>query len=634
MPPGTRVERPPERPLVIYDGDCEFCRTWIARWQQRTGNAVDYEPSQEVASRFPEISAEAFSRSVQLVLPDGRVSSGAEAVARLLALPRGPGIFLWIYRHVPGAGRASELAYRAIADHRDAAAALTRLLWGDSVLRPTYAAATAVFLRLLGVTFLVAFVSLWVQVDGLVGERGILPVSAFLEWVRGQTGAERYWLAPTLCWISGTDAFLHALCGAGVLASTLLIFGVVPAAAAGLAWLLYLSLTVAGQVFLEFQWDMLLLEAGLLAVFLASPRRLRVRSGLAASALTLFLMRWLLFRLMFSSGIVKLSSGDPAWRSLTALRVYYETQPIPPWTAWFMHQLPSSFQTVSAVFLFFVELAVPFLYFAPRRLRHFACAMTILLQFLIAATGNYAFFNLLTVALAVLLIDDRSFPARWREAARTGGGDRGWPRRALVPVAAILLAASAVPLAAAIGGAARIPGPLVALYRALAPLRSSNGYGLFAVMTTERPEIIVEGSDDGIVWRAYEFRWKPGDPLRAPRFVAPHQPRLDWQMWFAALGRYEENPWLIRFLRKLLEGSSEVQELLAGNPFPQAPPRFVRALLYDYRFTNRAERARTGAWWRRELRGLYCPVLTSKEDGASPGYAVDSSPEGNLVIQD
>jgi predicted DCC family thiol-disulfide oxidoreductase YuxK len=613
MPPGTIVERPPERPLVIYDGDCGFCRTWIARWRERTGDGVDYEPSQEVASRFPEIPAEAFSRSVQLVLPDGRVSSGAEAVARMLALPRGPGIFLWIYRHVPGAGRASELAYRAIADHRDAASALTRLLWGDSVLRPTYAAATAVFLRLLGVTFLVAFVSLWVQVDGLVGERGILPVSAFLEWVRGQTGAERYWLAPTLCWFSGTDAFLHALCGAGVLASALLIFGVVPAAAAGLAWLLYLSLTVAGQIFLEFQWDMLLLEAGLLAVFLASPRRLRVRSGLLASALALFLMRWLLFRLMFSSGIVKLSSGDSAWRSLTALRVYYETQPIPPWTAWFMHQLPSTFQTVSAVFLFFVELAVPFLYFAPRRLRHFACAMTILLQLLIAATGNYAFFNLLTVALAVLLIDDRSFPARWREAARLGGGDRGWPRGVLVPAAAILLAASAVPLAAAIGGATRIPGPLVALYRALAPLRSSNGYGLFAVMTTARPEIVVEGSDDGIVWRAYEFRWKPGDPLRAPRFVAPHQPRLDWQMWFAALGGYEENPWLIRFLRKLQEGSPEVVRLLATDPFPRHPPRLLRAVVYDYRFTSRAERARTGAWWQRAVKGLYAPVLSLED---------------------
>src|ERR1700687_3717841 len=225
MPARTRVERPPSKPLVIFDGECGFCRTWIDRWRQRTGEGVDYQPSQEVATRFPEIPAEAFSKSVQLVLPDGRVSSGAEAWARLLALPRGPGIFLWIYRHVPGAGPAAEVAYRAIADHRDAAAALTRFLWGASVLRPTYAAATALFLRLLGVSFLVAFVSLWVQVDGLVGARGILPVAAFLDWVRGQTGAERYWLAPTLCWISGTDAFLHGLCGAGVLASVLLILG-------------------------------------------------------------------------------------------------------------------------------------------------------------------------------------------------------------------------------------------------------------------------------------------------------------------------------------------------------------------------------------------------------------------------
>lgn len=611
----TRVANSPERPLVIFDGDCGFCRTWIARWRQRTGDGVDYEPAQVVGSRFPEIPAAEFTKSVQLVLPDGRVFSGAEAVARMLAWPSGRGIFQWIYRHVPGAGPAAEIAYRAIADHREAAAFVTRLLWGDSVLRPTAFAASALFLRLLGLAYLVAFLSLWVQVDGLVGARGILPVAAFLDWVRGQTGPERYWLAPTLCWLEPTDAFLQMLCGGGVLASLLLIAGVLPAAAAGLAWLFYLSLTVAGQIFLEFQWDMLLLETGLLAIFLVSPRRLRVRSGLAASALSLFLLRWLLFRLVLSSGVVKLASGDPSWRSLTALRVYYETQPIPPWTAWFMHQLPPSFQTVSAVFLFFVELAVPLLYFAPRRLRHFACAMTILLQLLIAATGNYAFFNLLTIALAVLLLDDTVFPRRWHEAARRDAGGRGWPRWFLAPAAAVLLAASSVPLAASLVGAARIPGPLVSLYRFLAPLRSSNGYGLFAVMTTSRPEIIVEGSRDGVTWHAYAFRWKPGDPLRAPRFVAPHQPRLDWQMWFAALGGYEENPWLIRFLQKLQEESPEVVRLLATNPFPHGPPRFVRALVYDYRFTSRAERAETGAWWKREPRGLYCPVLTSTMRG-------------------
>jgi predicted DCC family thiol-disulfide oxidoreductase YuxK len=620
---------------VLYDGTCGFCKTWIGRWRERTGESVDHEPSQTAAARFPEIPPEAFAQAVQLVLPDGSVLAGAESVARLLALPRGRGLFDSAYRRLPGAAPAAELAYRIIAGHRSAAAAATRVLWGRSVLRPTYSAANALFLRLLGLCYLAAFVSFWVQADGLVGEHGILPIGAFLDWVRSQTGSERYWLVPTLCWLSSGNAALHALCAGGVLASLLLVAGLVPAAAAFLAWLFYLSVAVAGQLFLEFQWDLLLLEAGLLAIFLAPPRRWRVGSGLAAPALSRFLLVWLLFRLMISSAVVKLSSGDPTWRNLTALRYHFETQCLPPWTAWYLHHAPPWFLTFSCAAVFLVELVVPFFFFAPRRLRLIACALTVFLQLTIAVTGNYAFFNWLTVALAVLLVDDATFPRRWREGAigaPRGGGPAGgragaWPRWILVPAAVWLLAASAVPFLATLGARRAIPAPLIAVYRAGAPLRSANGYGLFAVMTTSRPEILIEGSDDGASWQAYEFRWKPGDPARRPAFVAPHQPRLDWQMWFAALGSYEENPWLIQFLRRLLEGSPDVLRLVARNPFPAGPPRYLRAVVYGYQFTTPAERARTGAWWRRELKGLYCPVLRRAEAGPVGGEgARDSLP--------
>jgi len=491
--------------------------------------------------------------------------------------------------------------------------AVTRLLWGRSVLKPTYSAATALFLRLLGLCYLAAFLSLWVQVDGLIGANGVLPIAPLLDWVRSHAAGGRYWLLPTLSWISSSDAALHLQCAAGSGAALLLLAGLAPAWSAAAAWLLYLSLSVAGQTFLEFQWDFLLTETGLLAIFLAPPSRWRLRSGLSTPRLARFLLVWLLFRLMLSSGAVKLGSGDAAWRSLTALRVHYETQPLPPWTAWFVHQLPAAFQTLSCVFLFFVELVVPFLFFAPRRLRLFACGMTILLQILIAATGNYAFFNVLTISLAVLLLDDAAFPKRWRDAASSGAGRGGWPRWILVPAAAILLAASAVPFLASVGLRGAIPGPLAAVYRAVEPLRSTNGYGLFAVMTMQRPEIVLEGSEDGASWKPYEFRWKPGDPRRRPRFVAPHQPRLDWQMWFAALGDYRANPWLVSTMARLREGSPQVLSLLAVNPFPAQPPRFVRAVLYDYRFTSAEERRRTGAWWQRELRGLYAPVLGGAE---------------------
>ena len=609
MADGLRVARPPERPLAIFDGDCGFCRLWIARWKLRTGPKVDYAPSQEVAPRFPEISAERFARAFQLVLPDGRVLGGAEAVLALAGRVPGGGLPLALYRRIPGMAPLLELAYRLVARHRPAAMAVTRWVWGSSVLAPTYEVANALFLRLLGLCYLAAFVSLWVQIDGLVGARGILPVSEFLEWVRGQTGAGRYWLLPTLSWISASDAALHLQCAAGVAVSLLLVAGLVPAWSALAAWGLYLSLSIAGQQFLGFQWDVLLTEAGLLAVFLAPPALRLLRRRLASPRLARFLLVWLLFRLMLSSGAVKLVSHDPAWRSLTALRVHYETQPLPPWTAWFVHQLSPAFQTASCVFLFFVELAVPFLYFAPRRLRLFACAMTVLLQVLIASTGNYAFFNLLTIALAVLLVDDKTLRRRAPAAAGAPPGPKPWPRALLVPAAVLLLAASAAPFLASIGLRSTIPGPLIAAYRAIAPLRSTNGYGLFAVMTTERHEIVVEGSDDGTDWKPYEFRWKPGDPMRRPRFVAPHQPRLDWQMWFAALGSWDQSPWLERFLAGLLEGSPAVQALLANDPFAGRPPRYLRTMLYDYRFTDAAERRRTGAWWRRRALGPYGPVL-------------------------
>ncbi|HTY42930.1 MAG TPA: lipase maturation factor family protein [Thermoanaerobaculia bacterium] len=607
---GPRVAQPPERPLAVFDGDCGFCRAWIARWKEATGPAVDYAPSQEVANRFPEIPPEAFARAFQLVLPDGRVLEGAEAVFATLALRPGGSRLARARGRVPGFAAATEAVYRVIAGHRGAAAAVTRFLWGRSVARPTYFASSSLFLRLLGLCYVAAFVSLWVQVDGLIGSWGILPAGRYLDWIRSQTGAERYALAPTLLWVSSSDAALHFLCAAGAAAGLSLALGLLPAVSAAAGWALYLSLSVAGQIFLEFQWDALLLETGLLAIFLASPRRVRFGAGLATSGIARGLLRWLLFRLMFSSGWVKLASGDAAWRGLTALRYHYETQPLPPWTAWYMHQLPASLQRASAVFLFFVELVVPLFFFAPRRLRVRAAWLTIALQAIIAATGNYAFFNLLTVALAVLLLDDQSLPGRWaRAAAQDAPRARLWPGWVLVPLAAVVVFASTVEFGATLDRSLTLPAPVLAAVRDLGVLRSFNGYGLFMVMTTERPEIRVEGSEDGATWKAYEFRWKPGDPKRRPEFVAPHQPRLDWQMWFAALGGYGRNAWVGALLARLLEGSRPVLRLLAANPFPDHPPRYVRAVLEDYRFTDAAEKKATGAWWRRRDLGPFSPVF-------------------------
>jgi hypothetical protein len=302
---------------------------------------------------------------------------------------------------------------------------------------------------------------------------------------------------------------------------------------------------------------------------------------------------------MFGSGGVKLRSGDPTWRSLTALQYHYETQPLPTWIGWWAHQLPASSHVLSTATMFAIELAVPWLIFLPTRFRRVPFAAFLLLQVLICLTGNYAFFNLLSAALAVLLL----------EARGAGGRDLfgPWPRWVLGPVAGLLLLVSSAQfLGGTLGVPLPWPAPLVALVRAVSPFRSINNYGLFAIMTTERREIVLEGSEDGVTWVPYEFPYKPGDIQRRPAFVAPHQPRLDWQMWFAALGVCEDSPWLDRLMARLLEASPPVLRLLDHDPFAGRRPRMVRAVAYEYHFTDRATRGRTGAWWRREWRGLFC----------------------------
>jgi lipase maturation factor 1 len=620
---GLRVAKPPARPLLVFDGDCYFCKFWVQRWQGLTGDAVEYLPAQDprLAEQFPEISCTQFATAVQLIATDGVVYSGAEAVLRTLAYARHRQWPLRLYASSPAFARLTEWAYRFVAEHRPLFSALTRWCWGRHVAPPAHYFARYFFLRALGVVYLVAFVSLWTQINGLMGHNGILPADQFMPAMKQQCavqgiGLERYHLLPTLCWFDASDAFLHFQCAAGTVCAILLIIGLAPAPSLFLLWLIYLSLATVGRDFLGFQWDNLLLEAGFLAIFLA-PLQLRPRFSRESppSLLFVWLLRLLLFKLMFSSGCVKLISGDPAWRNLTALTFHYQTQPLPPWTAWYANQLPLWFQKLSCAVMFGIELGAPFLIFAPRRIRFAGGVLLAGFQILILLTGNYTFFNWLTLALCLLLLDDfvleKLIPFKFRHGFNpqpaTLNPPRRWPRPFLVVVAMVVLAGSSFELAVTLGVRSQWLAPLGWVAGQLEPFRSVNNYGLFAVMTTQRNEIIVEGSNDGVNWLPYEFKYKPGDVNRRPAFVAPFQPRLDWQMWFAALGSYAENPWFEQFCERLLQGSPDVLALLAQNPFPGHPPRFIRAELYNYHFTNYAERRATGAWWQREFIGEYMP---------------------------
>lgn len=465
-------------------------------------------------------------------------------------------------------------------------------------------------MRGLGATFFIAFTSLWVQLQGLIGSRGISPVAEFLPWAYEQLGRRAYGRVPTLCWISASDGFLHGLCAAGVAFSVLLVGGVAQRWSLLALWALYLSLVSVGDVFLQYQWDNLLLETAFFSIFLASPW-LWPNRPVRSSPVALWLLRWLLFRLMFLSGAVKLASGDAAWRNLSALRFHYWTQPLPTWTSYYANLLPDFAQVASAAVMFGIELVVPFLIFGPRLARLIAAGAISFLQVVIAATGNYGFFNVLAVLLCLLLIDDaaalkvlpRTLAAKLEARRRTAPSRRG------TQTALAIAAAFFVLVSIAETRFWRPPAPFGEVLAVLQPFRSINSYGLFAVMTTRRPEILVQGSDDGRSWQDYQFKWKPGDLKAAPRFVAPHQPRLDWQMWFAALGTCARNPWFLRFQERLLEGSPPVVHLLAADPFPRSPPRYIRSLMYDYRFASWSQHRSSGVFWERALLGPYCPVL-------------------------
>jgi predicted DCC family thiol-disulfide oxidoreductase YuxK len=606
----------PTRPLLIYDGDCRFCQVWVDHWRALTGDRVDYAASQAVGSQHPDIPQEAFARAVQLVMPDGTVTSGAEAVFRALRYAPRRGWLLWLYQHVPGFAPVSEGIYRLVARSRGFFYWITMLMWGRELGPYSYRLTRWLFLRALGVIYLIAFASLGVQVLGLIGGNGIVPANSVLSMVRGYyPGADVFTRFPTLLWFNSSDVALQALCWGGAALALLLILDVAPAPVLALLWLLYLSLVNAGQDFLAFQWDFLLLESGFLAIFLAP---IGIRPSQAERSRVPIIMVWLfrllLFRLMLGSGLVKLASGDPTWHNLTALSYHYLSQPLPTPLGWYAYQLPMWVHNFSTAMTFVIELGVPFLYFLPRRPRFLGAALTTLLQGTIILTGNYTFFNLLTIVLCIPLLDD-AFLRHWLPRVITQPFDT--PPRPVSPlrhvvvllVAALILVMS-VPQFLTPLFHVRTPPAFQQVSRVAAPYGIVNTYGLFAVMTTTRPEIIVEGSDDGQEWKEYQFRYQPGDLTRSPPIVAPHQPRLDWQMWFAALGSYQNNPWFISFIQRLLQGSPEVLALLADNPFPDRPPKYIRAQLYDYTFTDAAARAATGQWWNRRLIGSYLPPVS------------------------
>lgn len=492
-----------------------------------------------------------------------------------------------------------------------------------------------VFLRALGAIYFSAFFALLFQVRGLIGTRGILPAAEYLLGGRN-LGVMRFWYAPTLLWISSSDHMLMALCWVGLIASVLLIANIWPRAMLLACFLCFLSFVGAAQDFSGYQSDGMLLEAGFLSLFLAPPGLFPgwgARRPPQRAAILLLLWEW--FRIYFESGVVKLESGDPTWRNLTAMYEYYQNGPLPTWIGWYLQHLPNWFHKATAGATLLMELVLVWMAFLPRRWRIVCFFVVTAWQVGVIATANYTFLNYLVLVLAFLLLDDeflgRFVPARWRsglvrmKSEKPGGLEEpdDLPPDAARPLASARIAVSAialtwifyattVPLVRMFWQEVPLPAGPVAL---LDPFRIANSYGLFAVMTPHRYEIEFQGSNDGQNWVAYPFRYKPQDVRERPRIYAPYQPRFDWNLWFASLGPWTQNAMVPRTEELLLEGDGDVLGLFARNPFADAPPKYMRAVLWQYWFSTAEQKRQQGVWWTRQYLGTYAPTLTRLPDG-------------------
>ncbi len=458
------------------------------------------------------------------------------------------------------------------------------------------------FQRALAFIYLIAFLILVNQFRPLLGEHGLLPVPLLTQRIS-------FWDSPSLFWFHYSDLLLASvLAWSGVMFAAIALtgfsekFGIWFSSLVWLLlWVLYLSFVNVGQVFYGFGWETMLLETGFLAIFLGSSKT-------EAPKVVIWLLRWVLFRLMFGAGLIKLR-GDECWRDLTCMIYHYETQPVPNPLSWYFHGLSPAVHKASVLFNHFVELVVPWGLLVPGVVGYLAGGFTILFQTILIISGNLSWLNYITIVLCIPCFDDRFYSKVLPFVKVAEVKSSGYIRKG------VLLSLTGLILFLSIAPTVNLFSPRQMMNASFTPLHLVNTYGAFGSITKTRMEVVLEGTEeqqvtDATQWKEYEFKCKPGDIRRMPCLMSPYHYRLDWQIWFAAMSSFRYHPWILNLAAKLLEGDAGTLSLLANNPFPGAPPKYVRALLYEYHFTSRQEKKKTGNWWKRTLASEYLPPLS------------------------
>lgn len=451
----------------------------------------------------------------------------------------------------------------------------------------------------LGLLFLIAFLNAANQFKPLLGERGLLPVPRFVKGIPFQESPSLFFFAPT-------DRAFTVCSWLGIVLSAVIVSGLIDRLTWALLatwvvlWALYLSFVNVGQVFYGFGWESILLEAGVYAALLGGINT-------KSQVVTMWLFRWLCFRVMFGAGLIKLR-GDLCWRKLTCLNYHYETQPIPNPLSWYLHHGPKWSKRAGVLFNHFVELIVPFGYFMPQPVATIAGAFTVAFQLLIFISGNLSWLNVLSLSLAFSCFDDETVE-RFLPVHPPATHPPDLVFRTVTAALFVLVVVLSIKPVRNLFSSSQVMNTVYNRFHFV------GTYGAFGGITRNRYEIIVEGTEEKVItdstrWLAYEFKGKPGDPYRMPPQTAPYHLRLDWLMWFAAMGAYYRHPWFIHFLAKLLQGDKAVLSLLKKNPFADRPPKFVRAMLCEYRFSSPEVKRKTGLWWHREQVTPYFPIVS------------------------